>query len=78
MLRASVLDDRESWDDVMPVAEGICIKISPYETLYGSKCQTPLCWYQNGESMIVGPEMLQQTTKKVKRIKEKVKTSQVR
>ncbi|XP_004516323.1 uncharacterized protein [Cicer arietinum] len=38
--------------------------MAPYAALYGRKCQTPLCWYQNGENLIVGPELVQQTTKK--------------
>ncbi|XP_027192664.1 uncharacterized protein [Cicer arietinum] len=33
--------------------------MAPYEALYEHKCQTILCWYKNGESMIVGPEMVQ-------------------
>ena len=52
--------------------------MAPYEALYGRKCQTPLCWYKDGENMIVGPEMVQQTTAKVRKIKEKMKTSQDR
>ena len=50
----------------------------PYEALYGRKCQTPLCWYQDSESMIVSPEMVQQTTEKVKLIRERMKIAQSR
>ncbi|MCI37040.1 hypothetical protein A2U01_0058264, partial [Trifolium medium] len=49
-----------------------------YEALYVRRCQTPLCWYQNGESMIVGPEMVHQTTDKVKQIRERMKATQDR
>ncbi|XP_058726176.1 uncharacterized protein LOC131597496 [Vicia villosa] len=52
--------------------------MAPFEALYGRKCQTPSCWYQDGESMIVGPEMVHQITEKVKNIKEKMKASQDR
>ncbi|MCI82010.1 hypothetical protein A2U01_0103284, partial [Trifolium medium] len=39
---------------------------------------TPLCWYQDGENMIVGPEMVQQTTDKVKQIRARMKVTQDR
>lgn len=85
LLRACVLDDRGSWDSVLPLVEftynnsfHASIGMAPYEALYGRKCQTPLCWYQDGENMIVGPEMVQQTTDKVKKIRERMKISQDR
>ena len=39
---------------------------------------SPLCWYQDGEAVLVGPELLQQTTEKVKLIQERMKASQSR
>jgi hypothetical protein len=38
----------------------------------------PLCWYESGESDVVGPEIVQQTTDKIKMIREKMKVSQSR
>ncbi|KAK2395503.1 hypothetical protein QL285_057237 [Trifolium repens] len=85
LLRACVLDDRGSWDDVLPLIEFTynnsyhsTIGMAPYEALYGRRCQTPLCWYQDGESMIVGPEMVQQTTDKVRKIRAMMKVAQDR
>ncbi|XP_012567475.1 uncharacterized protein [Cicer arietinum] len=52
--------------------------MAPYEALYGRKCQTPLCWYQDGENLMVGPELVQQTTKKVRQIQERMRTTQSR
>ncbi|XP_057418513.1 uncharacterized protein LOC130712711 [Lotus japonicus] len=52
--------------------------MAPYEALYGRRCRTPLCWYQDGENLIVGPELVQQTTEKVKQIREKMRASQSR
>ncbi|KAK2403361.1 hypothetical protein QL285_052808 [Trifolium repens] len=85
LLRACVLDDRGSWDDVLPLIEftynnsfHASIGMAPYEALYGRRCQTPLCWYQDGESMIVGPEMVQQTTDKVRKIRAMMKVAQDR
>ncbi|XP_050896751.1 uncharacterized protein LOC127103544 [Lathyrus oleraceus] len=37
---------------------------------------TPLCWYESGESVMVGPEIVQQTTDKIKMIREKMEVSQ--
>jgi len=85
MLRACVLNDRGSWDNLLPRIEFIynksyhaSIGMAPYEALYGRKFHTPLCWYKDGESMLVGPELVQQTTEKVRLIQERMKTSQSR
>ncbi|XP_020201790.1 uncharacterized protein LOC109787662 [Cajanus cajan] len=49
-----------------------------FEALYGRRCRTPLCWYQDGESMVLGPELVLQTTNKVKLIQERMRTAQSR
>jgi len=51
---------------------------TPFEVLYGRRFRTPLCWYESGESALLGPNVVQETTKKVKMIQEKMKTSQSR
>lgn len=85
MLRACVLDDRGSWGNLLPLIEftynnsyHASIGMAPYEALYGRKCQTPLCWYKDGENILVDPELVQQTTEKVGLIQERIKTSQSR
>jgi len=52
--------------------------MAPYEALYGRRCRTSLCWYENGNSLVLDPEIIQQATEKIKMIKEKMKTSQDR
>ncbi|XP_050888254.1 uncharacterized protein LOC127093371 [Lathyrus oleraceus] len=52
--------------------------MAPFEALYGRRCRTPLCWYESGESVVLGPEIVQQTTEKVRTIQEKMKASQSR
>lgn len=54
------------------------IGMKPFEALYGKRCMTPLCWYESGESVVIGPEIVQQATKKIKIIQEKMKASQSR
>ncbi|MCI20463.1 hypothetical protein A2U01_0041625, partial [Trifolium medium] len=52
--------------------------MAPFEALYGRKCRTPLCWFESGESVMLEPEIVQQTTKKIKLIQEKMRASQSR
>ena len=52
--------------------------MAPFEALYGRRCRTPLCWYESGESVVLGPELVRETTEKVKLIQEKMKASQSR
>ncbi|RZB98898.1 Transposon Tf2-9 polyprotein [Glycine soja] len=54
------------------------IGMAPFEALYGRKCKTPICWYDDGEAVLLGPEMLQQINEQVKLIREKIKASQDR
>jgi hypothetical protein len=51
MLRACALQHGSSWDKSLPYAEFSYnnsyqsnLKMSPFETLYGRKCMTPLFW----------------------------------
>ena len=48
------------------------IDMAPFEALYGRRCRTPLCWYKSGESLVIGPEIVQQTTEKIKLIQQKL------
>lgn len=34
------------------------IRMTPFETLCGRRCRTPLCWYDSGESVELGPEIV--------------------
>ena len=52
--------------------------MAPFEALYGQRCRTSLCWYESGESALLGPDVVQETTKKVMMIQEKMRASQNR
>ena len=52
--------------------------MAPYEALYGRKCQSPLCWYEPGEQSLLGPDLVWQTTEQIKRIRERILTTQSR
>ncbi|GJX12781.1 putative reverse transcriptase domain-containing protein [Tanacetum coccineum] len=51
------------------------IKCAPFEALYGRKCRSPIIWTEVGESQLNGPEIVQETTKKIVQIKERLKTA---
>jgi len=38
----------------------------------------PLCWFELGESALLGPDVVKETTEKVKMIQEKMKASRSR
>ncbi|WVZ24011.1 hypothetical protein V8G54_002555 [Vigna mungo] len=85
LLRACVLDHLGSWSEVLPLVEFTynnsyhpSIGMTPFEALYGRRCRTPLCWFQDGEAILIGPELLQQTTEKVKLIQERMRATRSR
>ncbi|GJY51378.1 putative reverse transcriptase domain-containing protein [Tanacetum coccineum] len=54
------------------------IKCAPFEALYGRKCRSPVIWTEVGESQLIRPEIVQETTEKIIQIKERLKTSRSR
>nr|GFA47928.1 putative reverse transcriptase domain-containing protein [Tanacetum cinerariifolium] len=82
MLRACVMDFRGSWDTHLPLVEFSynnsyhkSIKYAPFEALYGHKCRSPIIWAEVRESQLICPEIVQETTKKIMQIKERLKTA---
>ncbi|GJU62336.1 hypothetical protein Tco_1244171 [Tanacetum coccineum] len=53
----------------------LSIRCAPFEALYGRKCRSPVLWAEIGESSLIGPELVQETTDKVVLIKEKLKAA---
>ncbi|GJW14613.1 putative reverse transcriptase domain-containing protein [Tanacetum coccineum] len=85
MLRACVMDFGGSWDTHLPLIEfsynnsyHTSIKCAPFEALYGQKCRSPVIWTEVGESQLIGPEIMQETTEKIVQIKERLKTARSR
>ncbi|GJS97622.1 putative reverse transcriptase domain-containing protein [Tanacetum coccineum] len=85
MLRACVMDFGGSWDTHLPLIEfsynnsyHTSIKCAPFEALYGRKCRSLVIWTEVGESQLIGPEIVQETTKKIVQIKERLKTARSR
>ncbi|PRQ43373.1 putative nucleotidyltransferase, Ribonuclease H [Rosa chinensis] len=85
MLRACSLQFKGSWDKHLALMEFAynnsyhsSIGMAPYEALYGKQCRTPLCWDEVGERQLIGPEIIEITTDKVKVIRERLKMAQSR
>ena len=77
-----MIDYEGSWDRHIPLVEFVynnsfqySIGMAPYEALYGRKCITPLCWIELSEKKIIGPNLIQETEKKVKVIRERLKVA---
>jgi len=84
-LRTCILDHLGNWDEVLLLVDftynnsyQASIGMAPYEALYGKRCRNPLCWYQDGESFLLEPDLLQQTTEKVQLVRDRLQTSQSR
>ncbi|KAJ9557119.1 hypothetical protein OSB04_011733 [Centaurea solstitialis] len=85
MLRACVLEFGGSWDDHLPLVEfsynnnyHASIQCAPYEALYARKCRSPLNWLEVGENRLFRPDVVQETTDKIKMVQEKLKMARDR
>jgi transposase InsO family protein len=71
MLCACVIDFGGSWDNHLPLVEfsynnryHASIGMPPYETFYGRKCRTLVCWGEVGQKEIGIKEMVKETAEK--------------
>lgn len=80
-----MLEQGRGWGNYLPLIEFTynnsyhsSIGMKPFEALYGKRCRKPLCWYEYGESMVLGPEIVHYTTYKIKAIQENMRASKTR
>nr|GFA41445.1 reverse transcriptase domain-containing protein [Tanacetum cinerariifolium] len=85
MLRACEIDFGKGWVNHFPLVEfsynnsyHASIKAAPFEALYGRKCHSPVCWTEVGETQILGPELIQETTEKIIQIKQRIQAARDR
>ena len=85
MLRACVMEFKGSWDIHLALMEfgydnsyQASIEMAPFEVLYGRKFRTPVCWDEVGERRLVGPELVQITSEKVKVVRDNLKIARDR
>nr|GFC84841.1 putative reverse transcriptase domain-containing protein [Tanacetum cinerariifolium] len=85
MLHACAIDFEKGWVNHLPLVEFSCnnsyhatIKATPFEALYGLKFRLPVCWTEVGEAQILGLELIQETTKKIVQIKQRMQAARDR
>nr|GEU92594.1 reverse transcriptase domain-containing protein [Tanacetum cinerariifolium] len=54
------------------------VRCAPFEALYGRKCRSPIMWAEVGESQLIGPKLVQNTTEKISQIKDRLKAARDR
>ncbi|CAN6713532.1 unnamed protein product [Malus baccata var. baccata] len=85
MLRSSVMQFGYDWHAKLDLMEFAytnsypsSIGMAPFEALYGKSCRTPLCWSEVSQRVLVGPEIVEETTQNVQVIKSNLKVAQDR
>jgi transposase InsO family protein len=83
MLRACAMQDKLGWDKRLPYAEfsynnsyQASLKMSPFQTLYGRNCRTPLHWDQPGERQVFGLDTLLEAEENIRMVRENLKAAQ--
>ncbi|GKA79434.1 putative reverse transcriptase domain-containing protein [Tanacetum coccineum] len=54
------------------------IKAAPFKALYGWKCRSPIFWSEVGDSQLMGPELVRETTENIIQIKNRLLTAHSR
>nr|GEW02017.1 putative reverse transcriptase domain-containing protein [Tanacetum cinerariifolium] len=76
-LKKAVQKEQEmSWSK--KVLKSISIKAASFESLYGRKCRSPVCWAKAGEAQLLGPEIVQKKTEKIIQIKQRIQVARDR
>nr|GEW71385.1 putative reverse transcriptase domain-containing protein [Tanacetum cinerariifolium] len=82
MLCAYVIDFRNGWDRHLSLTEcsyynsyHTSVKAAPFEVLYGHKCRSPICWAEVGDTQLIGPEIIYETTKKIFQMKQRIQAA---
>ncbi|GJS38293.1 putative reverse transcriptase domain-containing protein [Tanacetum coccineum] len=68
----SIISDR---DGRFTLSYHSSIHCAPFEALYGRKCRSPVLWAEIGDSGLIGPELVQETTDKVVVIRNRLKAA---
>jgi hypothetical protein len=85
MSRACVLDFKSTRETHLPLVEfsynnsyHSSIVMAPFEALYGRQCRSPVCWVEIGDNILLGPDLLRETTEKIIFIKDRLRRAQSR
>jgi hypothetical protein len=85
MLRVYAMDKPSMWEDYLHLVEFSynngyqnSLKMSPFEALYGRKCNTPVIWENPTDRVVLGPKFLKVMEDQMVRIKQNLKEAQDR
>ena len=85
MLRACVFDFKGSWERHLLLIEfaynnsyQASIEMTQFEALYGRPCRSSVCWAKGDDALLLGPEIIRETTEKVALIQKRLATAQSR
>ncbi|GJS67627.1 putative reverse transcriptase domain-containing protein [Tanacetum coccineum] len=70
--------DEQSDRTIQTLEDMLRIVQSIWKALYGRKCRSPVCWAEVGEVQLTGPEIVQETTKKIVQIKQRMQAARYR
>jgi hypothetical protein len=80
-----VMNKPNKWEDYLHLVEfaynngyQASLKMSPFEALYGRRCNTPISWDNPVNRITLGLEMLKEMEQEVIKIKQNLKTTQDR
>jgi hypothetical protein len=83
MLMMYVMDKPSKWEYYLHLVEfsynngyQASIKMSPFEALYGKKCNTSVSWDNPTNRAVVGPDLLREMEEKMSKTKYNLKAAQ--
>ena len=69
ILRECLIDFNDNWNDHLLLIEFsnnnsyyLSISRAPFESLYGKRCQSHVCWFEAGEFALVGLDVVYEAT----------------
>jgi transposase InsO family protein len=85
ILRMYVMDKPSRWKDYLHLVEfaynneyHTSFNMSPFEALYGRKCNTTVSWDNPADRVVIGPELLKEMEDQMIKIKRNLKVAQDR
>jgi hypothetical protein len=81
-MRMYVMDKPSRWEDYLHLVEfaynngyHTSLKMSPFEELYGRKCNTLVSWDNPADRVVVGPKLLKEMEDQMIKIKQNLKAA---
>ena len=53
----------------------LSISMAPYETLYGRRCRSPIGWFEVGDPLLLGLDLIYKTLEKVHILRNRSQTA---